>query len=1282
MITETSKIEKTPLNPEECELNGISIVEAGAGTGKTYTIQKLILRVLLEKKVPLPQILVVTFTVDATGELLERLHAILQLTRDALEEDRSAKEICADRQYAQISGILEKLQIGNRANREECLRLIRDALQDYDQAAVMTIHGFCQRMLMDNALQSLIRYGVEMRPDYSSVELKIAMDFCRKVLYSPNASESDFGFNLDPATLLNNMKSALSNDFNRTEIKFAEVEKIDKDTANIWIKNLKTPAFWNPLRQIPNESLKADGTKFLREHLAASFSILADQIEAAIDAEATNGRDKTGYLLLMAQKLSRNAFSVYLKKRANEALSTDAAFIPFFEMIDNILKLIRQAETVIGKEFLDFYKQELEKYKAKEGFLTFNDLISLMAEMVESPNGQSLCENIRRTFSYVFVDEFQDTDPEQYCIFSRLFGEGTNRGFFMIGDPKQAIYSFRGGDVYAYLSAIRENPEQRHFYTLTRNYRSGNKYIDALNEFYTKQDDPFNNPDIRFSKIEYGGNVKENLIYGSDAVKMPLQFCQLHDQEDIIRWTVAKIQELLFSNNYFIGEEGGEKKPVSAKDIAILFPTKRFGGKLEKALNAKDINTVWLSESNIFQLPEALLLWRFLEMLYGGVRHRDMIAVLSDGLFMFTAKEIQKVLQPDSPAGIQVQQYFLDLRKIWENKGIHAMFRELLDVPNAKGRPWLEQVRDENEDGAGDRFQDNATLAVHIFQSDPTDGPYILGHIRQLVDKLHTAARKRQLTPGGLLVYLRGMINQENHQEDNGLAQNVQRNTDSSAVRLITLHKSKGLEFPIVLLPNVPTHQNTSVVNRLYHDPSGRRIVDMTGWLSDDKLPDNTAPEQEFLEEKLRLLYVGLTRAKYACYVPYNIDSSKAYKNVINKLSSTLLDFSVKDEPVSYATPQLSPTENAAESRKFEGSFVFDWQAGSFSSFNKGFHLDPAAADVDPGTLLTDVSGGDDEDEKEDVDSADGKTGAENGKKEEKDPASLPKDEEQKAIFSFAGGQEAGTIWHELFELMEFHPEGLSEDADFSPDADMMLLEKLPGKSLYSAIRRRKDKDEETPKLDKAFARMLKGILCNPLTGKTETLFLKDIPQQQCARELRFLYVLKSSVSLKQVKECLERYGIRTGSWASSAETERTDWALTGSLDLLCQSQSGKYYVIDWKTNRRNGKLSDFSAAGVEQEVISNMYSLQYLIYTVALWHFIHERLGIELTPENYDRYFGGVFYLFVRGMAAPLPEMTPEQKEICCKRGIFYTLPQYKLLEEFKGLLDIRPQTNGTERN
>ena len=521
------------------------------------------------------------------------------------------------------------------------------------------------------------------------------------------------------------------------------------------------------------------------------------------------------------------------------------------------------------------------------------------------------------------------------------------------------------------------------------------------------------------------------------------------------------------------------------------------------------------------------------------------------------------------------------------------------------------------------------------------------------------------------------MINQEKNQEDSGLAKHVQRNTDSPAVRLMTLHSSKGLEFPIVLLPNVPTHKNNKVVDRLYHDPGNKnkRTADMTGWLSNAKLENNEKPGSEFLEEKLRLLYVGLTRAKYACYVPY---SPKAYDGVTKKLSSVLAAFPAAEiKTPSYVPPVRN--EAVADSRVFGGDPVFDWPVGSFSSFNSGFHLDPDAAADAAGVPPSDESGGDDERGEDELPDSGSETAGE--KKAEGDPAALPGDEEQNAIFSFAGGKNAGTIWHEIFELMEFHPEGLSDGADFSPE-DMMLLEKLPKRSLYTAIRKLKDDDKEVVKRDRAFARMLKGILCNPLTGNAETLFLKDISPQQCARELRFLYVLKSSVTLTKIKACLEKYHIPTGSWADNAKAEYFDLPLTGSLDLLCQSSSDKYYVIDWKTNQLTGKMTAFSADGVRQEVIAKMYSLQYLIYTVALWHFIRERLNIELTQENYSRHFGGIFYLFVRGMAAPLPEMTEKQKDICKNRGIFYTLPPYELIEEFKDLLDIRSQTTGTERN
>ena len=1241
----------TELNTDTCDLSGLNIVEAGAGTGKTYSIQKLVLRLVLEKEIPLPKVLVVTFTEAATGELTDRLHAILQLTQEALDAAEAGKDIFSNKRYEQIHGILRNQRIEDIDNRKRCRRLIQDALCDYDQTAVMTIHGFCQRMLQTNAFLSFVRYGVEVRPDISELENKIAMDFCRMLFYDDNSPYA--AAPTPPEELLADARDAIANAYNSANILWPD----DTDLLN----RIMDPDLWSPANcpLFANVKLKADGKKVLAKLGVRELPDLAGKIADAVSAG--NSRFVWSVCLVL-DRLYKDAENNFAQK----SLAALGAYSIFF-------KVMRAVAVAVIHQFFDFYKEQLEAYKAKEGFMTYDDLIHRMHQIVISGEGAELRRVIREMFPFVFVDEFQDTDPCQFKIFSRIFNEEIpdddrdRHGFFMIGDPKQAIYSFRGGDLHAYLNAVRQVQEgQGRCFSLTRNFRSGEKFIGALNGFYGQWQNPFEIPDIQLEHILHG-NEKNNLYRGNQVDGQPLQFVPLDNVDAVLDWTVNKVLDLLSNQRYFIGHEAnpennvpGEKKAVTASDIAILFPTKAQGAKLEEMLNQKGIDTIWLSESDIFQKPEAKTLWRFLDMLYGGARMSDMVAVLSDGLFMCTAKELLKFQQEERQDGnaeelpcVRAQRYFKDLRKIWESKGVYAMFQKFLYESNGKGRQWLCKIREEDDHGIVDRFQDESSLAKHIIQTDKVNGRYIFGRIRQLVDKLHRVEQKRHLTPGRLLAYLQGMVNQDKELEDSGMEHNVQRNTDKPAVRLLTLHHSKGLDFPIVLLPHVVSHENKKL-KRLFHDAQQRRSVDMVEEHSGEC-------DQEAFQEKLRLLYVGLTRAKFACYAPYK--ANKKLTGIPARLAQlpNFSDFQVDAELAAGDWRGGDEVEPSTQARDFDGKSVWDWQVGSFSGFKGSFHNDelPEVAVVEP------ANGGDDEQTEEDE--------AENNPSSSGTPNDLPGDDEQEAIFKFAAGKEAGTVWHEIFEKMDFQPDALEIGECFDEEKEIALVTQLPRQSLYQAIRRCKEEDDEAQKRDIAFARMLKGVLCNPMGPAGETFMLKDIPQERRASELRFLYVLKNDMTLNDIKECLEQHGIPTGDWAETAESGRRDWALTGSIDLLCQAEGGKYYVIDWKTNGLNRTMGDFTREGMEREINKKLYSLQYLLYTVAFWHFLKERQGIELTEENYRKHFGGVLYLFVRGMAAPLKTMSETEQQMCQARGIYYELPPFNLVCELKELLDIR---------
>ena len=1278
-----------PFNAENCPLDGVNLVEASAGTGKTYNIQLLVLRLVL-KGVPLQKILVVTFTVPATDELMTRLHSILLLAGRAFDLWKDGDSLKAS-EFEQVRKIVEDECAKGEKRRGECAELIAKALMDFDQAAVMTIHGFCQRMLVDNAFASKVSFGVELKENIAEIRRRIAMDFMRIIRCSDEYPV--LGRKLDAKItadwLLVNLATALNNAENGATIcwsvpsdapwpdqlgelnkKAGKVVQEAEDAARKVVQEAEDAA--QAAEQAENESKQAAQAAEQAKNEAenAKETENATEVKAAKKA-AKDAKDAAKAAEKAAKKAKQEA-----EKAAKKAENADE---------DAAKAAAARLAGGLGPCFLAFYRERLAKIKAEENFFTFDDLIRIMAKIVtDEKNGETLRKAIRENYRYAFVDEFQDTDPLQYRIFSRLFGRGENgemdkdRGFFMIGDPKQAIYSFRGGDIYAYRQACAAVPGDRR-YTLNQNFRSSRQYIEKLNGFF--QSEKFT-ASLSVPQIEFGGNETRSLYRDGRPVEDPLQFHEV-DSDSIGDVTVKKISELLSVRYepedqdkktplpvYTLKDRNGKSsRPVSASDIAVLCPTKKLGAEIESQLNKAGLDTIWMSDSDIFQKPEAKALYDLLKMLHEGCLSPQILAVLAGEIFQCTATELCRLQNNGAfneeqrkkfdGADEAAQKYFLGLRKDWEEHGFYAMFRKLMFAPNAEGRQWLVKIRDEERTG---RFENDGTLAQHLVYCDFVEGRYNLGRLRQLGELLHQAEQARQLTPGRLLNFLLAKIERDRSDDDDDTAALIRRSSDLDAIRLLTLHKSKGLQFPIVLIPWFITHKPQA--SRLFHDEAQGyiRCIDMTGWAGGD-YSHQDACQREMQDERLRLLYVGLTRAKFFCYLSF----ARAGKGIPRGLKDLLPyeDFPAPQENVDdLEVPPPAICGEGSEVRTFEGTPVRDWGPVSFSGFAKSRHGGPGGASpADGAPAPQEAYGGTDEPAEDEPEEPTG--GIAGGP--------LPGDEDQAYIFKFGSGSQMGTVWHEIFEKMDFAPSGLSDDDVFDDGKEReAVLKAVTNLSQYNYLRNRKEEDEECGKLDSAFARMLKGILYNPLGP--ESFRLRDIKKERRAAELKFMFVLKEDVTLSGIKNCLERYGIKTGTWADSAVAGYRDRAMTGFIDLLCQSESGKYCIIDWKSNRLNADLMEFDRAGMQAEIDKNLYFLQFLIYTVALWHFLEARLKIALDKDNYEKYFGGVLYLFVRGIAAPLKDMTDEEKKTCRERGIYFCLPPFELIKELKTMLEIRP--------
>lgn len=1174
-----------PLNTLRFPLHGERLIEASAGTGKTYTIAGLYLRLLLghgplieegedagqpsahERPLSVTEILVVTFTEAATAELRGRIRGRIHEARLAFMRGHSGDALLAQ--------LLEEVE-----DHELAARRLLAAERQMDEAAVFTIHGFCQRMLKQNAFESGALFETEFLTDDSQLRLQAVSDYWRAEFYPVDKTLASAVRALwpSPAALLREMNGWLDN---------SELE-------------MRPPA--------GDETLAARHQGVMSRIAAVKSEWLAqvDEIRRQTDGHISRytGKNYEGWLAKIADWAQDEASGYTIPKELErfgqtvleENLKKGGAVptLPLFSQIDELLASRPGIRDLILQRAAVVVRSRMQASKRQAHQLSFDDLLKDLDGALGSSLGERLCERIRATYRVAMIDEFQDTDPQQYRIFHRLYGGHTDTALLMIGDPKQAIYGFRGADIFTYIQARRNVSAH---YTLGRNWRSSGALVVAVNGLFERAKDPFiYEADIPFLPVAAQGKSKALLLEGETA---PVLHCwQLTGQptfnrgdyqSKMARATAAEIHRLLTlarEGKALIGET-----PVKAGDIAVLVRTGAEGKLVQQELARLAIASVYLSNrESVLEQVEAREILLILHACQNPSEERSLRAALATGLFDLDAKALDE-LASDERAWESAVQEFMEYRKVWHRRGVLAMLRALLHRRN---------------------------LASSLLAS-----PY--GE-RRLTNFLHLGELLQQVSSelDGEYALLRWLGEAVNRQSGQDAEQILRLESERKLVQIVTIHKSKGLEYPLVFLPFICSHRSADTP--LYHeaDEAGNRtILDLTG--AEESLAE---ADKERLAEDLRLLYVALTRGVYATWLglaPVRSGNGKSEKTdlhqtaigyllqkgeegdaetlatALTELSQALPGVAVGEPSLTRPAPLPPEEEQLGEPqvRHFTGSLERDWWISSYSGLAAQGHGHSKGVLANPGF--------------------DDEVVTEAAVLAAEEPVQAP----QPSIFTFPKGARPGTLLHSLFETIDF--------------------QSVAGEPLAEHIATLLAQDGFDESWAQVLQQQVEAVLETPLeTGFGEPVRLRDLAPERKQVELEFFLPMGRVTAQALTALCQQHDLLSRGNKPLSFAT--VQGMLKGFIDLVFEWQ-GRWYLLDYKSNHLGMSPADYSRPALEQAMVEHRYDLQYQLYSLAL----HRLLALRLPGYDFDQHFGGVFYLFLRGMP---------------QGGIFHTRPSRELVQ------------------
>jgi len=1118
---------------------GTTVLEASAGTGKTWTIAALATRLIAEGELGITDLLIVTFTRAATKELRSRVRDRLQQVAGDLDLIRSGAPpgeehdplvrflaTGAGPRSTPAPAVLGEAELGARIGR------LREAAWDIDAATISTIHEFCHDVLRGIGVAGEGGGGHTLVDSAADLLAEVVDDLYLHMFSSSDAPPFDHATARRIATAVTNNPSA--------EIRPAEA-----------------PPGEGPPGEGPGEG--------------------------------------------SAPAAQRSAFAHAVRA-------------------------------------------EFQRRKRDRGVLTFDDVLTGLADSLDPPasdpargrNAELARDRVRERWKTVLVDEFQDTDDTQWRILKAAFhGE---RDLILIGDPKQAIYSFRGGDINTYLEAVRTAP---HAYTLGHNYRADEPLVEATGGIL--RDAELGHEQIRVRPIaagkrrtevklptDAGGRIRIRVVDIENFTLSRTKFPRIGELREAIAGDVAiDIAELLAQPPQVRDSATDSWRDAEPSDIAVLCHTNRDARQVQQKLADLGIHGVVSGGSSVFT-SEAAAQWLTLLDAMDQRGNTGLARAAALGPFFgYTGAALAE--DPD-PVLDDVTARLREFDHLLTTSGCAAVF--------------------EAAQGGGE-----ASMAARVLRH--AGGDRLLTDLRHLSELMQAAHPRTGAST--LALWLRDQ--QQTAASDAHLRR---LESDAGAVQLMTIHAAKGLQFPFVYLPTVGVAEpKIDAIPAFNLDR--RRIVDVSG-----KLPGEHAARvrAEAEGEQLRLFYVALTRAAGQVtmyWAPARGAGSTAMNRLLTRrgeplpantpaarvcaeLRARLGEHARVELVTARAAPPLAPAlpELTGAARAWTRSLDAHWRRSSYTSLSAGAESLASRPGAEGAAGEPDLALTDDEQDLTGVAPPRAPRGA---------PGHLPS-----PMAKLPKGAQFGSLVHGILETINTRAEDLSEEIR------RRIVEQL----------RHWPQDLDPEELRAA----IEAVLSTPLAPALPATLSELDPAEHVA-ELDFELPLDGGhrapptdtlVTLRDLAPILRRhlrpsdpmfrYARVVDSRAYELQSLRG--YLTGSIDLVFRHE-GRFYVADYKTNWLGPTdipltTAAYDRAGVNAAMETSSYPLQALLYTVALHRYLRWRL------PGYDpgEHIGGVLYLYVRGMAGPETPITDGHAA-----GVYYWAPPPGLVTELSDLLD-----------